>query len=115
MNFVQQSPTRARRCGGRRKRIGVGDCPLAARPQRLQRGLAQTLWVALTGLGLFDDDPGDSVTSLGRPAHRLGLEGDHGALQSDAHETYGLWVESLTGQVEPYWHCGGNVLKTFSL
>jgi hypothetical protein len=99
----------------RRRRIGVGDCPLAARPQRLQRGLAQTLWVALTGLGLFDDDPGDSVTSLGRPAHRLGLEGDHSTLQSDAHETYGLWVESLTGQVEPYWHCGGNVLKTFPL
>ena len=42
------------------------------------------------------------------------LEGDHSALQSDAHETDGLWVESLTGQIEPYWHCGRKCIENFS-
>jgi hypothetical protein len=98
-----QTTAPPRRCDVRRKRIGVRDYHGWPWSKRLQAGLAQTLWVTLASFREFDNLLGDRVT--GWVEDSVGaLERHKGHLESNAHETSGLCIESVTVQVGPYRH-----------
>jgi hypothetical protein len=98
-----EEPECARRCGGKRKRTGVGD----DRAQVLQGSVADALRIALSGFRKLDDLASDHLTNWISVVGG-GAEGRKGRLESEAHETDSLKVERLAIQEAPDRHESGS-------